>query len=149
MASVTLLIMPFIVLLSTSVAAISKTGLSPKGNTGVHGFSEILYAFTSIVANNGSSFAGFNSNRPIFNLLSGLLMLISRYWIAIPVIAIAGSLAGKKIIPKSSGTLATHSPLFILLLISVIVMIGSLSFLPALALGPIVEHLLLWGPYGN
>ncbi len=149
MASVALLIMPLSVLLSTSFSSVTRFGLSSVGNPGVHGFSEILYTFTSMATNNGSSFAGINTNRPFYNLLGGLLMLISRYWIAIPVIAIAGSLARKKIIPQSAGTLATHSPLFIFLLISVIVLVGSLSFLPSLALGPIVEHLIFWGQHGQ
>jgi K+-transporting ATPase ATPase A chain len=145
MASIAVLIMPLIVLLSTAIASVTKAGLSSIANPGMHGFSEMLYAFTSMGNNNGSAFAGLNANTPFYNLSGGLIMLISRYWIAIPVLAIAGSLARKKIIPKSSGTLATHSPLFIILLISVMMLIGALSFLPALALGPIVEQLILWG----
>lgn len=149
MASVAVLIMPLIVLLSTAIASVTTAGTSSTANPGMHGFSEILYAFTSMGNNNGSAFAGLNANTPFYNLIGGFLMLISRYWIAIPAIAIAGSLARKKIIPQTSGTLATHTPLFILLLISVTILIGALSFLPALALGPIVEQLNLWGQHGH
>ncbi|KTC93752.1 MULTISPECIES: potassium-transporting ATPase subunit KdpA [Legionella] len=149
MASISVLIMPLIVLLSTAIAAVTKAGVSSIANPGVHGFSEMLYAFTSMGNNNGSAFAGLNANTPFYNLVGGLIMLISRYWIAIPVIALAGALAGKKIVPKSVGTLDTHSLLFIILLIGVMLLIGALSFLPALALGPIVEHLILWGQHGQ
>lgn len=149
MASIAVLIMPLIVLTATALGSVTTAGVSSIANPGMHGFSEILYAFTSMGNNNGSAFAGLNANTPFYNLIGGLLMLISRYWIAIPALAIAGSLARKKIIPQSSGTLATHTPLFIILLISVATLIGALSFLPALALGPIVEQLNLWGQYGH
>ncbi len=149
MASIAVLIMPMIVLLSTALGSVTKLGLDSIVNPGMHGFTEILYAFTSMGNNNGSAFAGLNANTPLYNLLGGLLMLISRYWIAIPTIAIAGSLAQKKIIPQTAGTLATHTPLFIILLVCVTILIGALSFLPALALGPIAEHLSLWGQYGH
>lgn len=149
MASIAVLIMPLIVLTATALGSVTTAGVSSIANPGMHGFSEILYAFTSMGNNNGSAFAGLNANTPFYNLIGGLLMLISRYWIAIPALAIAGSLARKKIIPQSSGTLATHTPLFIILLISVAILIGALSFLPALALGPIVEQLNLWGQYGH
>lgn len=149
MASIAVLIMPLIVLLSTAIASVTTAGISSIANPGMHGFSEILYAFTSMGNNNGSAFAGLNANTPFYNLVGGFMMLISRYWIAIPAIAIAGSLARKKIIPQTSGTLATHTPLFIILLISVTILIGALSFLPALALGPIVEQLNLWGQHGH
>ena len=149
MASIVVLIMPLIVLLSTAVASVTQMGVSSISNPLAHGFSEILYAFTSMGNNNGSAFAGLNANTPFYNVIGGIIMLISRYWIAIPVLAIAGSLANKKTIPSSSGTLATHSILFIILLIAVTMIIGALSFLPALALGPIVEHFMLWGKYGS
>lgn len=149
MASIAVLIMPLLVLISTAVGSVTEAGVSSIGNPGVHGFSEILYTFTSMGNNNGSAFAGLNANTPFYNLLGGLIMMFSRYWIALPAIAIAGSLARKKIIPKSSGTLATHTPLFIVLLIGVTILIGALSFLPALALGPIVEHLMLGEQYGH
>jgi K+-transporting ATPase ATPase A chain len=149
MASITVLIMPLMVLVCAAVACVTKVGTSSLANPGAHGFSEILYAFTSMANNNGSAFAGLNANTPFYNVLGGIAMLVSRYWIAIPALAIAGSLARKKIIPNSSGTLETYSPLFIILIIGVTVIIGALSFLPALALGPIVEQLMLWGRYGH
>lgn len=149
MASLAVLIMPLIVLLFTAVSTVTKLGVDAIGNPGVHGFSEILYGFTSMANNNGSALAGLHSNTPFYNILGGIIMLIGRYWVAISVIAIAGSLARKKVIPTSSGTLATHTPLFILLLIGIMILLGALSFFPALALGPIVEHLMLWGSYGD
>jgi potassium-transporting ATPase potassium-binding subunit len=149
MASLAVLIMPLFVLLTTALAVVTKSGISAIANPGAHGFTEILYAFSSMCNNNGSAFAGLNANTPFYNILGGIVMLITRYWIAIPTLAIAGSLVQKKIIPNSAGTLATHTPLFIILLISVTIVIGALSFLPALALGPIVEHLILWGQYGR
>ena len=109
----------------------------------------MLYAFTSMGNNNGSAFAGLNANTPFYNIAGGMAMLVSRYFIAIPVLALAGSLVRKKIVPSTAGTLSTSSPLFIFLLIMITLIIGALSFLPALALGPIVEHLLLWGQYGR
>ena len=149
MASIAVLIMPLIVLFSTALAAVIPVGIGSIGNPGPHGFTEIFYTFTSMGNNNGSAFSGLNSNTPFYNFLGGLVMLIGRYWIAIPVLALAGSLVKKKTIPKTSGTLATHTPLFVGLLIGVVMLIGALSFLPALALGPIVEQLNLWGQYGH
>lgn len=148
MASIAVLVMPLMVLLSTAVASVTQAGMSSVTNPGPHGFTQILYAFTSMGNNNGSAFAGLNANTPFYNILGGIVILISRYWIAITTIAIAGSLVRKKIIPSSTGTLATHTPLFIVLLISVTIILGALSFLPALALGPIVEQLILWTQYG-
>jgi K+-transporting ATPase ATPase A chain len=112
-------------------------------NPGPHGFSEILYAFSSAGNNNGSAFAGLNANTVFYNTALGLAMLFARYWLVIPTLAIAGSLVRKKKVPAGSGTLETHTPLFTLWLIAVVLIVGALSFLPALALGPIVEHLLL------
>ncbi len=149
MASISVLIMPLMVLLFTGIAVLCHAGLDSIANPGPHGFTEILYAFTSMTNNNGSAFAGLNANTLFYNTLGGIAMLIGRYWIAIPTLAIAGSLVKKKIIPSSSGTLATHTPLFIFLLIGIILILGGLSFLPALALGPIVEHLVLWIQYGQ
>lgn len=149
MASVVVLVMPLIVLLSAAIAVVTNAGVSSIANPSAHGFTEILYAFTSMGSNNGSAFAGLNANTPFYNLIGGVVMLIGRYWIAIPALAIAGSLIQKKIIPKSSGTLATHTPLFTTLLMGVTIILGALSFLPALALGPIVEQLILWGHYGH
>lgn len=149
MAAVTVLVMPVFVLLLTAIASITHYGTSSLANPGAHGLSEMLYAFTSMGNNNGSSFAGLNANTPFYNTLGGLAMLCSRYWIAIPAIAVAGSLARKKRIPTSSGTLPTYTPLFITLLVSVILIIGALSFIPVLALGPITEQLMLWRQYGH
>jgi K+-transporting ATPase ATPase A chain len=149
MASIAVLLMPMIVLLCTALATVTKAGTDSIANPGMHGFSEILYTFTSIGNNNGSAYAGINANTPFYNLLSALAMLITRYWIAIPTLALAGSIAQKKMIPESSGTLTTHTPLFITLLVFVTILLGALSFLPALALGPIVEQMSLWGQYGR
>jgi K+-transporting ATPase ATPase A chain len=113
-------------------------------NPGPHGFSEILYAFSSGVANNGSAFGGLNANTLFYNTAIAVMMFFGRYWILIPVLAISGSLAMKKTVPFSSGTLETHTPLFIAWLVGVVVVVAALNFLPALALGPIVEHLLLY-----
>lgn len=148
MASIAVLVMPITVLLFTAIGAVTKLGVSSIANPGAHGFTEILYAFSSMGNNNGSAFAGLNANTPFYNILGGIAMLIGRYWIAIPALAIAGSMANKKILASSSGTLATHTPLFIVLLVSVTIILGALSFLPALALGPIIEHLMLWRQYG-
>ncbi|MDR3491661.1 MAG: potassium-transporting ATPase subunit KdpA [Gammaproteobacteria bacterium] len=149
MASMAVLIMPLIVLICTAIACVTEVGVSSLANPGAHGFSEMLYAFTSMGNNNGSAFAGLNANTLFYNIVGGVVMLISRYWIAIPALAIAGSLARKKIIPSSAGTLETFSSLFIILIIGVTIIIGALSFLPALALGPIVEQIMLWGQYGH
>ncbi len=145
MASIAVLVMPLVVLIFTAIATVTHMGAASIGNPGAHGFTEILYAFTSMVNNNGSAFAGLDANKPFYNILGGIAILIGRYWIAIPVLAIAGSFARKKIIPNSVGTLATHTPLFIILLVSIVLILGALTFFPALALGPIVEHLMLWG----
>jgi potassium-transporting ATPase potassium-binding subunit len=143
MASLVILIPPLVVLVCTAIACVVDAGLSSRANTGPHGFSEILYAFSSMGNNNGSAFAGLNANTPFYNLLGGVAMLFARYWLAIPTLAIAGSLAQKKLVPAGSGTLPTHTPLFVVLLIGVVIIVGALTFLPALALGPIVEHLML------
>jgi K+-transporting ATPase ATPase A chain len=147
MASMAVLVMPMFVLLFTALASVTVSGTQSIMNPGAHGFTEMLYAMTSMGNNNGSAFAGLNANTLFYNALGGFLMLVGRYWIAIPVLAIAGSLAKKKIMPSNVGTLATHTPLFIVLLISVTLILGGLSFLPALALGPIVEQLMIWKHY--
>lgn len=149
MASIAVLVMPLFVLLFTAFATVTKMGKDSIANPGAHGFTEILYAFTSMVNNNGSAFAGLNASTPFYTILGGIAILIGRYWIAIPILALAGSIVQKKIIPSSSGTLPTHTPLFIILLIGVTIILGALTFLPALALGPIVEHLMLWKSYGH
>lgn len=148
MASIAVLIMPIIVLLTTAISAVTNVGVSSITNTGPHGFTQMLYAFTSMANNNGSSFAGLNANTPFYNVLGGVVILIGRYWIAIPILALAGSLVQKKKIPKTSGTLATDTPLFIILLVTITILLGALSFLPTIALGPIVEQLNLWRLYG-
>lgn len=143
MASLIILIPVLTVLIGTAAAVLIPDGRAAIFNPGAHGFSEVLYAFSSAGNNNGSAFAGLGANSPFYNLSLGMAMLIARYWLAVPVLAIAGSLARKKKAQSGSGTLPTHSPLFVGWLIGVIVIVGALSFLPALALGPIVEHLLL------
>ncbi len=145
MAALVILIMPIVVLGFTALAVVTASGTSSVLNPGAHGFSEMLYAYTSQGNNNGSAFAGLNVNTPFYNLTGGIAMLISRFWLAIPTLALAGSLARKKIVPAGPGTLSTHTPLFVGLLIGVVIMVGALTFLPALALGPIVEHLLMRG----
>lgn len=149
MASIAVLLMPLVVLMGTAYASVTTIGKSAIGNPGTHGLTEMLYTFTSMMANNGSAFSGLDANTPFYNLIGGFVMLIGRYWIAIPTLAIAGSFVQKKKIPKTSGTLSTHSPLFIVLLVGIIIILGALSFLPVLALGPIVEQLHLWGYHGN
>ncbi len=143
MASLALLIMPIVVLGLTAVATVTEMGRASVFNPGPHGFSEILYAFSSMGNNNGSAFGGLNANTPFYNLTGGIAMWISRFWIALPILALAGSLAKKNVVPASPGTLPTHTPLFVALLIGTVVLVGALTFVPALALGPIVEHLLM------
>jgi len=145
MASLAILVPHFLILLFTAFAVTSQAGLASLGNQGMHGFSEILYTFTSTANNNGSSFAGLNANTPFYNISTGIAMLCSRFFIIVPILAIAGSLSRKKIVPNSQGTMPTHTPLFVGLLISVILIIGALTFFPSLALGPIVEHLVMLG----
>lgn len=144
MAAIAVLIMPLLVLVFTAFASVMKLGINAIGNPGAHGFTEILYAFTSMAYNNGSAFAGLNAALPFYAVIGGIAILFGRYWIAIPILAIAGSLARKKIITRSAGTLPTHTPLFIFLLLSVTLILGALTFFPALSLGPVVEHLMLW-----
>jgi potassium-transporting ATPase potassium-binding subunit len=141
MASFNILIMPILALGFTALAVVLKTGQSSVFNPAAHGFSEILYAFTSQVNNNGSAFAGLNGNTPFYNIAGAFDMLLGRFWMAIPILALAGSLVQKKKVPAGAGTLATHSMLFIAWLIGVVLLVGALNFVPALALGPIVEHL--------
>lgn len=145
MASIAILVPPLCVLAGTAIAVVTPLGISGPQDRGPHGFSEILYAFTSMGNNNGSAFGGYGANNIFVNFAGGIAMLASRYWIALPVLAIAGSLAAKKTVPLSSGTLATHTPLFIVTLAAVVVIVGALSFIPSLALGPVVEHLRMIG----
>jgi K+-transporting ATPase ATPase A chain len=141
MASLVILIPAALILAGTAVAVITKAGLAGISNPGPHGFTEILYAFSSAANNNGSAFAGLSADSVFYNLSLGLAMLIGRFWVMIPVLAMAGSLAGKKNIPSGPGTLPTHTPLFVFLLAGVVLLVGALTFLPALALGPIVEFM--------
>jgi len=141
MASLMVLIPPLLVLIGTAVASVTAAGTAGLNNPGAHGFSEMLYAYSSTGNNNGSAFAGLNANTLFYNLTTALAMLIGRYGLVVPALAIAGSLGRKKVVPASAGTLATHTPLFVLMLVAVVALVGALSFLPALALGPIVEHL--------
>jgi K+-transporting ATPase ATPase A chain len=141
MASLVILIPPFLALVGTAVAVSTPAGRAGTANPGAHGFSEILYAFSSAAGNNGSAFAGLSANTPFYNIILGIVMWISRYWLIVPVLAIAGSLAAKKQVPSSAGTLPTHTPLFVVLLAATVVIVGALAFFPALALGPIVEEL--------
>jgi len=145
MASLMLLTPILLAKVGTAIAVVSVAGLATIWNTGgPHGFSEVLYAFSSAANNNGSAFAGLGANNPFYNTALGICMFFSRYWLIVPALAIAGSLVQKKRIPASSGTLPTHTPQFIAWLIGVIMIVGALSFIPALALGPIVEHLMVF-----
>jgi K+-transporting ATPase ATPase A chain len=141
MASLVILIPPFFSLVGTAIAVSAAAGRAGTANPGAHGFSEILYAFSSASNNNGSAFAGLSANSPFYNTLLGACMWISRYWVIVPVLAIAGSLAVKKHVPAGAGTLPTHTPLFVVLLASTVLIVGALAFFPALALGPILEEL--------
>jgi K+-transporting ATPase ATPase A chain len=145
MASIVLLVPCITVLLGTAVAVTLPVATASVANPAVHGFSEILYAFSSAGNNNGSAFAGLSANTPFYNFALGVAMWISRYWIIVPVLALAGSLASKRATAITAGTLPTHTPLFITLLVFVVLLVGALTFVPALALGPIVEHLQLYG----
>ncbi len=145
MVSITILIPPLVVLGGSAIAVLFDAGKTSVFNPGAHGFSEVLYAFSSAGNNNGSAFAGLSANTPFYNALLGVAMLFARYWLIVPVLAIAGSLAAKKIVPTGPGTLPTHTPLFIILLIGTVLLVGALTFIPALALGPVVEHLEMMG----
>jgi K+-transporting ATPase ATPase A chain len=144
MASIAILIQPFLVLCGTALAVLVDAGKAGVANPAEHGFSEILYAFSSAGNNNGSAFAGLSANTPFYNTALGITMLFARYWLAIPVLALAGALAAAKRVPASTGTLPTHTPLFIAVLIGTVITVGALTFVPALALGPVIEHLLLF-----
>jgi len=143
MASLMILIPVVVVLGGTAIAVVTPEGRGAVYNPGAHGFSEVLYAFASAGNNNGSAFAGLGANTPFYNTALGVAMFFARYWLAIPALAIAGSLAAKKKVPAGAGTLPTHTPLFVAWLLAVIIIVGALSFFPALGLGPIVEHLLM------
>jgi|HubBroStandDraft_2_1064218.scaffolds.fasta_scaffold00679_6 K+-transporting ATPase ATPase A chain len=143
MASVFILTTPFAVLIGTAVAVMTAAGKAGVGNPGAHGFSEILYAFTSAANNNGSAFGGLTASTVFYNVATALAMFIGRFWPIVAALAIAGSLAAKKRVPVTDGTMPTHGPLFVTLLIGSILLIGVLTYVPALALGPVVEHFML------
>ena len=143
LVSVAILITPILVLAGTALAVMLGAGRAGIANPGPHGFSEILYALTSAANNNGSAFAGLSANTPFYNTLLGIAMWLGRFGVIVPVLAIAGALAAKKRLPVTAGTMPTHGPLFVFLLIGTVLMVGLLNYVPALALGPVVEHLML------
>ena len=143
MATLAILIPSVVILLGSAIAAVTEAGTAGIANPGPHGLSEILYAFSSTAGNNGSAFGGLTVNTLFYDLVLSAAMLLGRFGVIIPVLAIAGSMAGKKITPPSPGTFSTDNLLFTLMLTSVVLIVGALTFLPALALGPIVEHLLM------
>jgi K+-transporting ATPase ATPase A chain len=145
MSAIAVLVPLIMALGGTAVAVMLEAGRAGVANPGAHAFSEILYAFSSAGNNNGSAFAGLSANTPFYNTALGVAMWFSRFWVMIPVLALAGSLAAKKKVPAGLGTLPTHTPLFVFFLIGVVVIVGALTFIPALALGPVVEHLVLYG----
>jgi K+-transporting ATPase ATPase A chain len=145
MASLVILIPPLIILGGTAIALMLDVGKSSIFNPGAHGFSEVLYAFSSAAGNNGSAFAGISANTPFYNTALGFAVWFGRFWLIIPVLALAGSLAAKKRMPVSVGSMATHTPLFVGLLIGTVLLVGALNFVPALALGPVIEHLNMTG----
>ncbi len=144
MTSIAILVTPLLVLAGTAIAVMMDAGKAGISNPGAHGYSEILYAFTSAANNNGSAFAGISANTPFYNTMLGIAMWFGRFGVIVPVLAIAGSMAAKKRIAATGGTMPTHGPLFISLLIGVVLLVGLLNYVPALALGPVIEHLVLW-----
>jgi potassium-transporting ATPase potassium-binding subunit len=144
MSSIAILVTPLLVLLGTAIAVMTEAGRAGIANPGAHGFSEILYALTSAANNNGSAFAGLSANTPFYNVLLAVAMWFGRFGVIVPVLAMAGSLAAKKRIPTGAGTMPTHGPLFVTLLIGTVLLVGLLNYVPALALGPVIEHLMLW-----
>jgi K+-transporting ATPase ATPase A chain len=144
MSSLAILIVPLLVLGGTAIAVMSEAGRATIANPGAHGFSEVLYAFSSAGNNNGSAFAGLGADTPFYNAMLGIAMWFGRFTVLIPVMAMAGSLAAKKRLVTTGGTLPTHGPLFVALLIGTVLLVGLLNYVPALALGPVVEHLVLW-----
>ncbi|GCB04779.1 potassium-transporting ATPase subunit KdpA [Ralstonia sp. SET104] len=141
MTSIVILVTPLLVLVGTAVAVVMAQGKAGILNPGPHGFSEVLYAFSSAANNNGSAFAGLSANTPFYNVALGIAMWLGRFWIIVPVLAMAGTFAAKKRLPVTVGTLPTHGPLFVVLLIGAVLLVGALTYIPALALGPIAEHL--------
>lgn len=146
MTSIAILVTPILVLSGAAIAVLAEAGKAGITNPGAHGFSEILYALTSAGNNNGSAFAGLSANTPFYNTLLAIVMWFGRFGVIVPVLAIAGSLAAKKRLTVTAGTLPTHGPLFVVLLLGTVVLVGLLNYVPALALGPVVEHIMLWTP---
>ena len=144
MTSIAILVTPLLVLAGTAIAVMTDAGKAGIANPGAHGYSEILYAFTSAANNNGSAFGGISANTPFYNTMLAIAMWFGRFGVIVPVLAIAGSMAAKKRIAATEGTMPTHGPLFISLLIGVVLLVGLLNYVPALALGPVIEHLVLW-----
>jgi K+-transporting ATPase ATPase A chain len=144
MAAITVIAPCCAVLIGAAIAVLCDAGKAGVANPGAHGFSEILYAFSSAGNNNGSAFAGLSANTPFYNVLLAVAMWLGRFGVIVPVLAMAGSLAAKKRIAVTEGTLPTHGPLFVVLLIGVVLLVGLLNYVPALALGPVIEHLQLW-----
>ena len=144
MTSIAILVTPLLVLAGTAIAVMTDAGKAGIANPGAHGYSEILYAFTSAANNNGSAFGGISANTPFYNVMLAIAMWFGRFGVIVPVLAIAGSMAAKKRIAATEGTMPTHGPLFISLLIGVVLLVGLLNYVPALALGPVIEHLVLW-----
>jgi K+-transporting ATPase ATPase A chain len=144
MTSIAILVTPLLVLAGTAIAVMTDAGKAGIANPGAHGYSEILYAFTSAANNNGSAFGGLSANTPFYNTMLAIAMWFGRFGVIVPVLAIAGSVAAKKRIASTEGTMPTHGPLFISLLIGVVLLVGLLNYVPALALGPVIEHLVLW-----
>ena len=144
LTSIAILVTPILVLAGTAITVAAVAGKAGIANPGAHGFSEILYALSSAANNNGSAFAGLSANTPFYNTLLGVVMWLGRFGVIVPVLAIAGALAAKKRLPVTAGTMPTHGPLFVFLLIGTVLLVGLLNYVPALALGPMVEHLLLW-----
>ena len=144
LTSIAILVTPILVLAGTAIAVLAGAGKAGIANPGAHGFSEILYALTSAANNNGSAFAGLSANTPFYNYLLAIAMWFGRFGVIVPVLAIAGALAAKKRLPANAGTFPTHGPLFVVLLIGTVLLVGLLNYVPSLALGPVVEHLMLW-----
>jgi K+-transporting ATPase ATPase A chain len=145
MVSIAILVTPLLVLAGAAVAVMTEAGRAGVLNPGPHGFSEILYAYSSAANNNGSAFAGLSANTPFYNVSLAVAMWFGRFGVIVPVLALAGSLAAKKRLAVTEGTLPTHGPLFVILLIGVVLLVGLLNYVPALALGPGIEHFKLWG----
>ena len=144
MMSIAILVTPILVLAGTALAVVAEAGKAGIANPGAHGFSEILYAFSSAANNNGSAFAGLSANTPFYNALLAVAVWFGRFAVIVPVLAIAGNLALKKRLPVTAGTLPTHGALFVVLLLGSVLLVGLLNYVPALALGPVVEHFMLF-----